>query len=83
MIIEGSGAGARSRSEPRTNGSRSRRPKNIQILRIRIRNTVANKIRFHCTGAHVSARRMAVQLPREPAAAQQGGQAGAGRRNTN
>ncbi len=45
--------------------------------------TLANIIRLHCTGAHVSARRVAVQLPGEPATAQQGGQAGAGRRNTN
>ncbi len=47
MITEGSGAG--SRSIPRTTGSGSRRPKTIQILRIRlpIRNT-AYVIHFLC-----------------------------------
>ncbi len=39
LMIKGSGSGARSRSVSLTNGSRSGRPKNIWILRIRIRNT--------------------------------------------
>jgi hypothetical protein len=41
LMTEGSGSGARSGSVPLTNGSgfRSRSPKNIGILRIRIHNT--------------------------------------------
>jgi hypothetical protein len=40
LNIEGSG------SVLRTNGSGSRRPKNIRLLRIRIRNTVSQESRF-------------------------------------
>ncbi len=40
-MIEGSGAGAV--SVPLTNGSGSGRPKNLRILRLKIRNTAYNK----------------------------------------
>jgi hypothetical protein len=42
MMIEGSGSGAGSGSIPLTSGSGSRRPKNMWIRWIRIRNTATN-----------------------------------------
>jgi hypothetical protein len=47
MMIEGSGSKAGSGSIPLTSGSGSRRPKNMWIRRIRIRNTVCKCVKLH------------------------------------